>query len=136
MPAWITSELRELVCVPIASSASRITTSRPARARARAMARPTTPAPMTTASTRSMGEPPFEEECRDAGERGDARHRPCGAVEDGAEDRADRCADREADRADERGRGAGGFREGRERRGSRVWHDERRAEEKSHEGEY
>src|SRR5919201_604049 len=51
MPAWMTSELRELVCVPIASSASRITTSRPARARARATPRPTTPAPMTTASS-------------------------------------------------------------------------------------
>src|SRR3954463_6955980 len=115
MPAWITSELRELVCVPIASSASRITTSRPARARARAMARPTTPAPMTTASTRSMGKPPFEEERRHAGERGDARHRPRRAVKDDAKDCADRRADGEADRADERGRGAGEFRKGRNR---------------------
>src|SRR3954465_12105894 len=54
MPAWMTSEFRELVCVPMASSASRTTTSRPDRARARATARPTTPAPRTTASTFSM----------------------------------------------------------------------------------
>ncbi len=54
MPAWITSELRELVWVPIASSASRITTSRPASASARATASPTTPAPITTASILSM----------------------------------------------------------------------------------
>src|SRR6266403_2050323 len=53
MPAWITSELRELVCVPIASSASSTITSRPASASSRAIARPTTPAPTTTASTRS-----------------------------------------------------------------------------------
>src|SRR6188472_2937499 len=50
----MTSELRELVCVPIASSASRTSTSRPDMARARATARPTTPAPITTASTRSI----------------------------------------------------------------------------------
>src|SRR5436853_7587741 len=53
MPAWMTSELRELVCVPIASSASSTMTSRPASASSRAIARPTTPAPTTTASTRS-----------------------------------------------------------------------------------
>src|SRR5918992_55183 len=53
MPACITSELRELVCMPIALSASRMTTSRPASAKARATARPTTPAPITAASTRS-----------------------------------------------------------------------------------
>src|SRR5258706_14317658 len=123
------SELPDLVGLPIASSDSRITTSRPAAASARATARPTTPAPMTTASTRSTGEPPFEEEGRDAGERGDARHRPRGAVEDGAEDRADRRADGEADRADERRGGAGGFRERRKGRRGRVRHDERRAEE-------
>src|SRR5262245_32672548 len=50
----MTSELRELVCVPIASSASRTRTSRPDTARARATASPTTPAPITTASTRSI----------------------------------------------------------------------------------
>src|SRR5665647_445086 len=54
MPAWMTSLLRELVSVPIAPASSRITTSRPASASARAHARPTTPAPMTTQSTRSM----------------------------------------------------------------------------------
>src|SRR5438067_9584569 len=61
MPAWMTSELRELVCVPIASSASRITTSRPARASARATARPTTPPPTTTASTFSTQKPSARE---------------------------------------------------------------------------
>src|SRR5262245_33436180 len=50
----MTSELRELVCEPNVGSASTIKTSRPASARARAMARPTTPAPMTTTSTRSL----------------------------------------------------------------------------------
>src|SRR5712691_571567 len=49
----MTSELRELLCAPIASSASRMITSRPAVASARATARPTTPAPMTTDSTLS-----------------------------------------------------------------------------------
>src|SRR6476469_8665814 len=58
----MTSELRELVCLPIASSASRITTSRPAVAKARVTARPTTPAPITTASTRSMEEGALDEE--------------------------------------------------------------------------
>src|SRR4051794_11471804 len=50
MPAWITSELRELVCVPIALSASSTTTSRPAMASSRATASPTTPPPMTATS--------------------------------------------------------------------------------------
>src|SRR5271168_400940 len=53
MPAWMTSLLRELTPVPMASSAS-TTTSRPVRANARATARPTTPAPMTRHSTASM----------------------------------------------------------------------------------
>src|ERR1700744_5137833 len=53
MPAWITSLLREDVSVPIPSAASRMITSRPAIARARATARPTTPAPTTTQSTSS-----------------------------------------------------------------------------------
>ena len=53
MPAWITSELRELVWLPISRSASSTTTSRPASASARATASPTTPAPTTTHSTRS-----------------------------------------------------------------------------------
>src|SRR5438445_2862502 len=51
----MTSELRELVSVPIAPWLSTITTSRPAIASARATARPTTPAPTTAQSTRSMG---------------------------------------------------------------------------------
>src|SRR5579859_1243418 len=50
MPAWITSLLRELVSVPIASAASRTITSRPASASSRATAKPTTPAPITTQS--------------------------------------------------------------------------------------
>ena len=54
MPAWITSELRELVWLPISPSASSTTTSRPARASARATASPTTPAPTTMQSTRSI----------------------------------------------------------------------------------
>src|SRR3990167_8552926 len=49
----MTSEFRAEVSVPKASCFSRMTTSRPARASARAMARPITPAPMTAASTRS-----------------------------------------------------------------------------------
>src|SRR4051812_29926234 len=50
MPAWITSELRELVCVPIALSASSTTTSRPLMASSRATASPTTPPPITATS--------------------------------------------------------------------------------------
>src|SRR5690606_8515136 len=50
MPACMTSELRELVPVPMASVASATRTSRPDRARARATARPTTPAPTTMQS--------------------------------------------------------------------------------------
>src|SRR5262249_44438440 len=50
MPAWITSLLRELVPVPIVLSRSSTITSRPASAKARATARPTTPAPITTVS--------------------------------------------------------------------------------------
>src|SRR6185503_15198091 len=103
MPAWITSELRELVWVPIASSASRITTSRPASASARATARPTTPAPTTTASTLSMalsaGEGPFHEECAEAGDGRHGGERPRSAVEGRAEDCADHGAGGEAERA-------------------------------------
>src|SRR5690348_8882425 len=54
MPAWITSELRELVCIPTCRSDSRTTTSRPARASARATPRPMTPAPITATSADSM----------------------------------------------------------------------------------
>src|SRR6185437_554136 len=46
----MTSLLRELVPVPMASSASSTRVSRPRSASARAIARPTTPAPMTTQS--------------------------------------------------------------------------------------
>src|SRR5687768_17356107 len=135
MPAWITSELRELVCEPIASSASRITTSRPARASARATARPTTPAPITTASSFSTQQEPLEHEGADAGERRDARHGARRAVEGRAERRADECADGEAKRADRRGGGAGRGREGGKRGGGGVRHDERRAEEQHGEGQ-
>src|SRR5271155_5290604 len=47
----MTSELRLLIPVPIECCASSTRTSRPAWASARATASPTTPAPMTTAST-------------------------------------------------------------------------------------
>src|SRR5215467_8266007 len=50
----MTSLLRELMPLPKRSAASRISTSRPRSARARAVASPTTPAPITTTSTRSM----------------------------------------------------------------------------------
>src|SRR6476661_9726974 len=50
----MTSLLRELVPVPMPSMASSTSTSRPLAASARAAAKPTTPAPMTTASTRSI----------------------------------------------------------------------------------
>src|ERR1700761_1515794 len=58
MPAWITSLLRDDVSVPIPSVGSRMITSRPAIASARATARPTTPAPATTQSTSSTVESP------------------------------------------------------------------------------
>src|SRR5882672_12307279 len=134
MPAWMTSELRELVCVPIASSASRMMTSRPAMASSRAIARPTTPAPTTTASTLSMREQPFEREGGEAGERRDARHGARAAVEERAEEGAERRAGGEADRADERGGGAGRLREGREGERSGARDDERGAEEHYREG--
>ena len=54
MPAWMTSLLRDEVTVPIASAAYRMINSRPARASRRAIARPITPAPMTTHSTLSI----------------------------------------------------------------------------------
>ena len=50
----MTSLLRDEVPVPMALTASSTTVSRPASASARATARPTTPAPTTMASTRSM----------------------------------------------------------------------------------
>src|SRR6059058_2752090 len=115
MPAWITSELRELVWVPMASSVSRITTSRPASASSRATARPTMPAPITTASTRSTGEPPFEDPGADARQRRDARHRPGGAVEHRAEERAQDRGEGTADCADQGGGGARCVREWRKR---------------------
>src|SRR6185369_10407232 len=100
MPAWMTSELRELVCVPIASSPSRITTSRPASASARATARPTMPAPITTASSFPTAQQDLEKGRGDAGERRGGGHRPRGAVEGGAEQRAHQRAGGEADGAD------------------------------------
>src|SRR5689334_15564540 len=50
----MTSLLRELVTVPNASARSTTIVSRPERASARPTASPTTPAPITTASMRSM----------------------------------------------------------------------------------
>src|SRR5687768_6334205 len=135
MPAWITSELRELVWLPIASSASRMTTSRPAIASARATARPTTPAPITTASSFSTQQQPLEKEGGDAGERRHARHGPGAAVEGRAQDGADERADGEAERADGRRGGAGRGRERGERGRGGVRHDERRAEQQHGEGQ-
>lgn len=53
-PAWITSLLRELIPVPMLVAASTSNTLRPASANTRATASPTTPAPTTTHSTRSI----------------------------------------------------------------------------------
>ena len=50
----MTSLLRELVPAPNSFSRSMMTTSRPARAKALAIANPTTPAPTTTHSTDSI----------------------------------------------------------------------------------
>ncbi len=50
----MTSELRADVSSPIAAFFSRTMTSRPASASSRAIARPTTPAPMTTVSVLSL----------------------------------------------------------------------------------
>src|SRR3954451_7130362 len=129
MPAWMTSELRELVCVPMASSASRMMNSRPASASSRAMARPTTPAPTTTASTRSMAYPALEPEDAPCGERGGACHRPRRAVEQRAEKHAEERAGGEADGADQRRRAACGVRKGREDERRRVRQHERGPEE-------
>src|SRR5580765_1973017 len=63
MPAWMTSLLRELVPVPIAFACSSTIVSSPRNASARPTARPTTPAPMTTASTLSTGAPPQAAMC-------------------------------------------------------------------------
>src|SRR6185369_16088730 len=106
MPAWITSELRELVCVPIASSASRITTSRPASASARATARPTTPAPITTHSTLSMAcfskVELFREERANPEQADGKGHRPRTAVEGGGQPCAQQRAQAEGDGAQQR----------------------------------
>src|SRR5687768_12320797 len=136
MPAWITSELRELVWVPIASSASRTTTSRPAMARARATARPTTPAPITTASSFSTQQELLESKGRRAGERRDAGHRPRAAVESGAQKTTHDRAGGEADGADERGGRTGGGGKRRQGRRGRVRHDERGAEEEDEERDH
>src|SRR6185503_4959807 len=133
MPAWITSELRELVWVPIAFSASRMTTSRPDWASARAMASPTTPAPTTTASSFSTQQKPFEGECRGSGESGDGRHRARAAVERSAQQAADDGAGGEADGADQRGGRACRRGEGRKRQRGGVGHHQRSAEQEDEE---
>src|SRR5690242_396014 len=56
MPPWITSELREDTPLPMPPVASATMTSWPARAAARAIARPTTPAPMTRTCMGRLGE--------------------------------------------------------------------------------
>lgn len=57
MPAWMTSELRELVSVPMASWRSMRTVEDEGRccASCRAMARPTTPPPMTCFRVSKLG---------------------------------------------------------------------------------
>src|SRR5919198_116307 len=105
MPACITSELRELVCVPIASSASAITTSRPAIARARAQARPMTPAPMTSASTLSMEKELLDEKGARAGKRHGGGQGPRAGFEGEPKPRAHGGADREL-RPPHEGRGS------------------------------
>ena len=55
MPAWITSLLRELVPVPKVGADSSTKTSLRLSASSLAMAIPTTPAPITTQSTFSLG---------------------------------------------------------------------------------
>src|SRR4051812_39877602 len=114
----------------MASSASRITTSRPAMASSRATASPTTPAPITTASTRSTSELPFEYQRPDAGKRRDARHGPRRAVEELAKQRAEERGEKEADGADQRRSRAGGVRKWRERKRGGARQDERRTEQK------
>src|SRR5918996_4423580 len=136
MPAWMTSELRELAWVPIASSASRITTSRPASASARATARPTTPAPITTASRRSTEELSFQEKGSRAGAGGEGGHGTRGTVEDGGEAAADDRAHAEADGADERNRGAGRAGKRRKRSGGGVRGGERGAREEGEKGQH
>src|ERR1044071_8565606 len=128
MPAWMTSELRELVCVPMASSASRTTTSRPDRASERATARPTTPAPITTASRHSTWQPPFEQKCPKSRERRSIGHRARAAVKSRAEQRADQRAASEAQGAEQRGHRAGGARKRRQGARRRARGDERGAE--------
>src|SRR5271166_6233947 len=61
----MTSLLRELAPEPMTRSLSSTTTSRPERASARAIARPTTPAPITRHSTESMGRKPSSAEQSD-----------------------------------------------------------------------
>ena len=55
MPAWMTSLLRELVPVPKVGADSSTKTSLPLSASSLATAIPTTPAPITTQSTFSLG---------------------------------------------------------------------------------
>lgn len=59
MPAWMTSLLRELVPVPKVEAESRTKTSLPLEASSLAIAIPTTPAPITTQSSFSVGTSSF-----------------------------------------------------------------------------
>src|SRR3954470_21246525 len=127
MPAWMTSELRELVCVPKASSASRMITSRPRNARARATARPTTPAPRTTESTRSADKVLLDEERAEPAKRGSRCEEACRSFEQQPEHGADDGADGELAGAHHRGCRAGAVRERAQRRRCSVRHDERGA---------
>src|SRR5262245_44437691 len=127
MPAWMTSELRELVCVPNVSSASSTTTSRPVMASARATARPTTPAPITTASSLSTRELPLKKQGEAAAYCCHSGHRSRGAIERGAQQRADQRGRGKAACAHERGYGAGRAGKWRQRDRGRVGEHERRA---------
>src|SRR5258706_115328 len=73
----MTSLLRLEVSVPMPSAASSTTTSRPASANPRATANPTTPAPITMQSIRSMDLPGKGRECRGHARAGSSGVRVC-----------------------------------------------------------
>ena len=102
-------------------------------ASARATARPTTPAPITTASSCSTQKPPSKTKAATPATSGHRGHRPRGAIERGAQRGADEGAGGEADGADEGRGGAGGRGEGRHRRGGGIRHHQRRTEKIEHE---
>src|SRR5262245_20752307 len=74
MPAWITSQLRAETPMPISPSASRIKVSMPAIATRPGQARPTTPAPITTASISACSMRSMPDVARDIETGGDDDH--------------------------------------------------------------